>query len=81
MAGWNFATVWGHLAREVPDREALICGDRVVTWAAFDERAARLASWLFDHGARPGDTVAIALTNRPEYLETFFAALKLGARR
>ena len=28
---------------------------------------------------RPGDKVAINLTNRPEYLETFYAALKLGA--
>ena len=28
---------------------------------------------------RPGDKVAINLTNRPEYLETFYAAFKLGA--
>jgi 3-oxocholest-4-en-26-oate---CoA ligase len=78
MSGWNFAAVWTRLARAVPDRAALICGDRVVTWAEFDDRAARLASWLSDHGARPGGTVAIDMTNRPEYLETFFAALKLG---
>ena len=78
MAGWNFAAVWSRLARVVPDREALICGDRVVRWADFDDRAARLASWLSEQGARPGATVAIDMTNRPEYLETFFAALKLG---
>ncbi len=78
MDGWNFATVWSRIAREVPDREALICGDAVVTWGDFDERAGRLASWLWAHGLRPGATVAIDLTNRPEYLETFFAALKLG---
>src|SRR5581483_2282239 len=78
MAGWNFAAVWARLAREVPEREALICGERVVTWAAFDDRAARLASCLYERGARPGGAVAIDMTNRPEYLETFFAALKLG---
>jgi fatty-acyl-CoA synthase len=78
MPGWNFATVWTRLAGAVPDREALICGDQVLTWAAFEDRAARLASWLYAHGARPGGTVAIDMTNRPEYLETFFAALKLG---
>src|SRR6266487_2473441 len=78
MAGWNFATVWTRIARAVPDREAVICGDRAVTWGEFDDRAARLASWLWDQGARPGATVAIDLPNRPEYVETFFAALKLG---
>src|SRR5690349_8690505 len=76
--GWNFATVWTRLAAAVPDRAALVCGARSVTWAEFDERATRLASWLAGHGARPGVTVAIDMTNRPEYLETFFAALKLG---
>ena len=78
MADWNFATVWARMAREVPDREALICGERVVTWGEFDERAAWLASWLWEQGARPGAAIAIDLTNRPEYLEAFLAALKLG---
>jgi fatty-acyl-CoA synthase len=34
---------------------------------------------LAAHGIGVGDAVAISLTNRPEYLEAFFAALKLGA--
>jgi len=71
--------VWGAIAREVPDRTAIVCGDRTVTWREFDERAARLASWLDAQGVRAGDRVALDLTNVPEYLEAFFAALKLGA--
>jgi 3-oxocholest-4-en-26-oate---CoA ligase len=77
--GWNFATVWTALAREVPERAAIVCGERTVSWREFDDRAARLASWLYGEGLRPGDRVAIDLTNVPEYLETFFAALKIGA--
>jgi len=76
---WSLAAVWSALAREVPDRAAVVCGDRTVSWREFDDRAARLASWLYAHGVRPGDRVALDLTNVPEYLETFFAALKLGA--
>jgi len=79
MPGWNFATVWTQLAAVVPDRPAIVCGDRTVTWAEFDDRAARLASHLYAGGVRPGDRVALDLTNVPEYLETFFAALKIGA--
>jgi len=78
MPGWSFAAVWHGIAKAVPDRDALICGDQRVSWGEFDDRAARLASHFWAHGLRPGDKVAIACTNRPEYLEAFFAALKLG---
>ncbi|TMK60509.1 MAG: acyl-CoA synthetase, partial [Actinobacteria bacterium] len=57
----------------------MLCGDMTRTWAEFDERAARLASWLQEQGVRPGDNVAIDMTNRPEYLEVFVGTLKLGA--
>src|SRR4051794_30543899 len=79
MTGWNYATTWETLAREVPDRVAVVCGERRVTFAALDRRADRLAHVLAAHGVGRGDAVAISLTNRPEYVEAFFAALKLGA--
>jgi acyl-CoA synthetase (AMP-forming)/AMP-acid ligase II len=77
-SSWNFADVWGSLAVTVPDREAVVCGDRRLTWGEFHDRASRLASHWWDEGLRPGDKVAIDLLNRPEYLETFFGALLLG---
>ena len=80
MSDWNFAAVWDGIATIVPDRDALVCGDRRITWAGFAGRATRLAWYLrSEAGVRPGDRVAIDLTNRTEYLETFYAALKLGA--
>ncbi|MFO7589755.1 MAG: AMP-binding protein [Acidimicrobiia bacterium] len=79
MPGWSFAATWTGIAEVVPDRDALICGDRRITWGAFSDRSGRLASHLWDLGVRPGDKVAIDATNRPEYLETFFAALRIGA--
>ena len=80
MSDWNFAAVWDGIAAIVPDREALVCGDRRITWAGFRDRATRLARHLQSSAdVGPGDRVAIDLTNRPEYLETFYAALLLGA--
>jgi len=79
MSGWSFARTWAGIAAAVPDRDALVCGDRRISWGAFEERSGRLASHLWDHGVRPGDKVAIDATNRPEYLEAFFAALRIGA--
>ena len=72
--------MWEQLAAEVPDRDAVVCANTRLTWRDFEARAARLASHLHAAGVRPGDSVAIDLTNRTEYLETFFAALRLGAQ-
>jgi 3-oxocholest-4-en-26-oate---CoA ligase len=79
MPGWSFADVWHAIAREAPAREAVVCGQRRLTFAELDERARRLA-WHLERsaGLEPGDKVAIDLLNRPEYLETFFAASMLG---
>lgn len=79
MTDWSFARVWRALAREVPDREAVVCGDTRRTWGELDDRAGRFASHCWALGVRPGDKVAIDLLNRPEYLEVFFGALLLGA--
>ena len=79
MTDFSFAGVWHGLATVAPDREAVVCGDRRLTFAEFDERARRLAWHLELGGVAAGDKVAIDLQNRPEYLEVFFAALKLGA--
>ena len=79
MPGWSFAEVWSGVARVVPDRDALICGDRRITWGELADRAGRLASHLWSGGVRAGDKVALDMINRPEYLETLFAALLLGA--
>ncbi|HXY92628.1 MAG TPA: AMP-binding protein [Acidimicrobiia bacterium] len=78
MAGWNFAASWEAIAMVVPERAAIVCGDRRVTWGEFADRARRLAWHLEASALTPGDRIAIHLTNRPEYLETFFAALLLG---
>ncbi len=79
MAGWSFADVWDRIAAEVPDRTAVVCGEQRRTYGEFRQRAAGLAGFLAEHGVAAGSKVAIDLVNRPEYLEVFFAALRLGA--
>ena len=79
MTDWNFAAVWRGIAAATPDREAIVCGDRRVTFGQFDDRARRLAWHLAQEvELERGDKVAIDMLNSPEHLETFFAALKLG---
>jgi len=79
VTDWNYARTWTAVAQEAPDREALVCGQRRLTFGDLADRARRLAHVLADAGVGPGDAVAISLTNRPEYVESFYAALLVGA--
>lgn len=78
MPDHSFARAWRVVAELEPDREAVVCGERRLTFAELDRRAERLAHVLAGSGLVAGDKVAIECVNSPEYLESFYAALKLG---
>ncbi len=78
MTDHSFARAWQTVAALAPERTALVCGDRHVSFGEFDERAERLAHVLRAAGLEPDDKVAVMCVNSPEYLEAFFAAQKLG---
>lgn len=62
-----------------PAREALVSGDRRLSYAALDERAGHLRDALLDRGVGRGERVAIHLGNSAETVIAVFAALKAGA--
>jgi 3-oxocholest-4-en-26-oate---CoA ligase len=76
---FNLADLWETVVDAVPDREALVCGDRRLTYAAADERINRLAHALAARGVKAGDHVGLYLFNGTEYLEGMLAAYKLRA--
>jgi acyl-CoA synthetase (AMP-forming)/AMP-acid ligase II len=76
---FNLADLFECVADTVPDHLAVVCGDRRLTFAQFDERATRLAHALADRGVGAGDHVALYLYNGTEYLEGMLAAFKLRA--
>lgn len=75
----NFATILEVVADERADHVAIIQGDVRRTWRELDDRAARLARHLREHGVGHGSRVAISLYNGPEYVETILAILKVRA--
>jgi bile acid-coenzyme A ligase len=68
-----------HFARQSPNKLALVYGDDEFTWNDFAARVARRAHGLVALGVDPGDMVTIALPNGTAFLETTYAALRLGA--
>ena len=54
-------------------------GQTSITWREYGARVRALAAGLAGLGVRPGDAVAILLTNRPEFNLVDTAAMHLGA--
>lgn len=65
-------------AKVYPDREAIIYGDRRLTWAGVHTRTRRLASAIRQAGLQPGETVAVMAQNTPEMVEAHFGVPMSG---
>ena len=72
----HFASFWEAISDVVPERDALICGEVRRSWREYDERAARIASFLRSRGVRPDSKAAIYLHNSNEYLEAQYGIFK-----
>ncbi|QPC42156.1 acyl-CoA synthetase [Kaustia mangrovi] len=66
-------------ARTHPDHIAIVHGGQRVSYAAFYERACRLASALSARGIAKGDTVSVILSNTPPMLEAHYGVPMTGA--
>src|SRR3954451_7706056 len=54
-------------------------GETEITWGEYADRVRRMAAGLHRLGLRRGDTLALMLTNRPEFHVADAAAMHLGA--
>ena len=61
-----------------PDGEALVCGDRRMTWREVARQSAAVAAGLRQIGLQRGDRVALLLGNRIEFVLAMFGAAHLG---
>lgn len=64
--------------RLTPDREAVVDGERRVSYRQLNRRVNRLAAGLQSFGLQSGDRVAMLAYNRLEFIELILATAKLG---
>ena len=76
---FNLADLFEAVADTVPDRTAVIAGDRRLTYRELDERANRVAQYLRDVGVLPGQHVGIYAFNRAEWVESMLGCFKARA--
>ncbi len=76
---FNLADLWECVVDHVPDREAIVCGPRRLTFSQAEERSNRLAHALAARGTGKDDRVGLYLYNGSEYVEGSLAAHKIRA--
>jgi long-chain acyl-CoA synthetase len=75
----NLSVLLEDSAREVPDRPAVVFGDRALSYAAVNAAANQVAHTLVERGIKPADRVALSCPNVPAWPIVHYGILKAGA--
>ena len=70
-AFWLSSAIYG-------ERTYLVYQDERLTYAESHARVNAVAAWLWNRGVRPGDRVAIAMRNYPEWMLIYWACACIG---
>ena len=74
----NLRELWLSTA-QFASREYLVYDDERLTYEETHARVASIANWLTQQGVAPGDRVAVAMRNYPEWLQAYWAITSMGA--
>jgi long-chain acyl-CoA synthetase len=66
------------IAREIPDKEAIVLGDQRITYGELDAASSRVANALLKLGMRKGTHAAILMSHSPEWVINYFGVIKGG---
>ena len=72
------AILAGH-ARRRPRHEAMVHGDRRMSYGDLQASVRHCAAHLYALGVKPGDRVLLYLPNGFEFIQVLYAAFSLGA--
>ena len=72
--------LFDQVAEKYGNKTALIFYGKKISYAKLKELIDRFAAALADLGVKKSDTVALYLLNCPQYVISYFAALKIGAK-
>jgi long-chain acyl-CoA synthetase len=74
-----YAEILSRTAERFPENEAVTFRDVSLTYRELDALVNAFANALLDLGIRKGERVCLLMTNRPEFLVSWFALARIGA--
>ena len=66
-------------AKKNPDAPAILCGEEMWTYAQLDACANAYAHWAMAQGIGKGQSVALLMENRPDFIAAWLGMFKVGA--
>ncbi|OZG73195.1 long-chain-fatty-acid--CoA ligase [Hahella sp. CCB-MM4] len=75
----NLATILEESAKNLPDKEAVVCGDVRLTFAQLRDMTNQIANGLITAGIQPGDRIALSCPNLHYFPLVYFGIVKAGA--
>jgi len=76
---WTAADMIERWARETPDAAAIFFENRSYSFRQYDQAGNQYARWAQAQGIARGETVALLMENRPEFLFAWLGIVKIGA--
>ena len=73
----NVRAIWLSTAA-FAQRDYLVYGDERITYAQAHAQVAAISNWILSQGVKPGDRIAIAMRNYPEWMLIYWAGACLG---
>jgi fatty-acyl-CoA synthase len=73
-----FADIVEDHAAQQPDRPCLLSDTETFSYRDLADRINRYARWALAAGVRPGDTVCLLMSNRPDYIAAWLGISKIG---
>lgn len=78
MTGQRLEALVSAQAERTPDKTAIVCDDRVISYGELEEQSNRLASMLLDVGVTQGDRLCMLLPKSVDAILCMLASLKVG---
>eukprot|EP00512_Aurantiochytrium_limacinum_P006363 CAMPEP_0171521432 /NCGR_PEP_ID=MMETSP0959-20130129/7118_1 /TAXON_ID=87120 /ORGANISM="Aurantiochytrium limacinum, Strain ATCCMYA-1381" /LENGTH=629 /DNA_ID=CAMNT_0012061311 /DNA_START=71 /DNA_END=1960 /DNA_ORIENTATION=+ len=78
--GFNVTELWRKVLSKNPNKPALLYLDEVVTYQQVEDRSNQVSNWLLSKGLKRGDTVALLMENRPEFVISWLGMTKIGVK-
>ncbi len=75
----NLSEIVDRFAADLPDHPALVFREQTVSYAELLHSINKLANTLIRFGVNKGDRVAVIMPNRPEFIISYLAAIRIGA--
>ena len=76
---FNVADLIERVANNIPERDAVICGDKRASYQHFDKKSQQFARYLLSKDLGMGDHIGIYAYNSIEWIVAMIACYKIGA--